>query len=114
MLDSIALGPQALSNYLLLAAALFAAGIFAVIARRNAIGMLIGLLFMLNSAALNLAAFSRFSTVQGQPGRLEGQVSAIFVIVLAAVQTAVVLALVLAAYQTHRTVDMDEMDELSH
>lgn len=103
----LAQGPDALANYLLLAGVLFALGIFAMVSRRNAVGILMGVELVLNAAGINFVAFARFNGHQ-----LDGQVFALFIIVLAAAEAAVALALVLAVFQTHRSIELDEMDEM--
>lgn len=100
-------GPDALANYLLLAGVLFALGIFAMVSRRNAVGILMGVELVLNAAGINFVAFARFNGHQ-----LDGQVFALFIIVLAAAEAAVALALVLAVFQTHRSIELDELDEM--
>jgi NADH-quinone oxidoreductase subunit K len=96
-----------LSHYLVLAAVLFAAGLCTMVVKRNAIGILIGVELVLNSANLNLISFSRYST-----GLLDGQVAAIFVIVLAAAEAAVALAIFLNFYHRFASVDVDRGDQL--
>lgn len=103
----LAQGPDALANYLLLAGVLFALGIFAMVSRRNAVGILMGVELVLNAAGINFVAFARFNGHQ-----LDGQVFALFIIVLAATEAAVALALVLAVFQTHRSIELDELDEM--
>lgn len=103
----LAQGPDALANYLLLAGVLFALGIFAMVSRRNAVGILMGVELVLNAAGINFVAFARFNGHQ-----LDGQVFALFIIVLAAAEAAVALALVLAVFQTHRSIELDELDEM--
>jgi NADH-quinone oxidoreductase subunit K len=100
-------GPANLYVYLLLAALLFAAGVFVMISRRNAVGVLMGVELALNAAGINFVAFSRF-----HGHALDGQVFALFIIVLAAAEAAVALALVLAVFQTHDRIEVDEVDEL--
>ena len=97
----------ALQPVLILAAALFSLGFYAVLTRRNAVAVLMGVELILNSANLQFAAFSRFAT-----GTLDGQVFAIFVIVLAAAEAAVALAIILALYHNARTIQVDEADRL--
>jgi NADH-quinone oxidoreductase subunit K len=97
-----------LMPYLLLAAVLFVCGVTCVALKRNAVGVLIGVELILNAANLNLVAFARYNP----SFRLEGQVFALFVIVLAAAEAAVALAIVLCFYNSHDTVDVDEADEL--
>ncbi len=100
-------GPHDLFNYLIVAAILFCAGLFAMISRRNAIGVLMGVELILNAAGLNFAAFSRFHGVT-----MDGQVFTLFIIVLAAAEAVVALALVLAVFQTHRSIELDTVDEM--
>lgn len=94
--------------FLVLSAFLFACGVVCIAAKRNAIGVLMGVELVLNAANLNFVAFARFT-----PGfRLEGQVFALLVVVLAAAEAAVALAIVLNFYNNHATVDVDRADEL--
>jgi NADH-quinone oxidoreductase subunit K len=95
-----------LYHYLLLGAMLFAIGVAAVVTRRNAIGVLIGVELMLNASNINLVGFSRFS------GGLDAQVFAIFVIVLAAAEAAVALAIVLQLFDKRSDVDVDRASSL--
>jgi len=90
-----------LYHYLGLAAALFSIGIVGVVTRRNAIGVLIGVELILNAANVNLVGFSRYS------GGLDAQVFAIFVIVLAAAEAAVALAIILQLFDKRTDVDVD-------
>jgi NADH-quinone oxidoreductase subunit K len=96
-----------LSHYLIVSAALFSLGIMAVMTRKNAVNVLMGIELILNSANINLVAFSRFST-----GNLDGQLYAIFVIVIAAAEAAVALAIVLSMYRILKSVDLDKADAL--
>lgn len=105
-------GPNALGNYLILAGILFACGVFAMISRRNAVGILMGVELILNAAGLNFVAFARFGHNGVQGNQLDGQVFTLFIIVLAAAEAAVALALVLAVFQSHRTIALDEVDEM--
>ena len=90
-----------LYHYLGLAAALFSIGAVGVITRRNAIGVLIGVELMLNACNINLVGFSRYG------GGLDGQIFAIFVIVLAAAEAAVALAIILQLFDKRSDVDTD-------
>jgi len=90
-----------LSHYLIVAAFLFSMGVIACIARRTAIGILIGIELILNSANVNLVAFSRYL------GTLDGQVFAIFVIILAACEAAVALAIIINLFYGFGTVEVD-------
>ena len=96
-----------LSHFLVVSALLFVFGMFAVLTRRNAIAMLMGIELILNSANLNFVAFSRYVV-----GGVAGQMIAIFVIVLAAAEAAVALASVLDIYQKLGTISPDETREL--
>ncbi len=96
-----------LTEYLVLSAILFAMGIFAVITRKNAILVLMGLELILNSANINFLAFSKFRGLD-----MDGQVAAIFVIILAAAEAAVALAIVLNIYQNFKHINVDEVDRL--
>jgi NADH:ubiquinone oxidoreductase subunit K len=96
-----------LQHYLAVSAALFCLGLLAVLTRRNAVNVLMGIELILNSANLNLVAFSRYG-----PGNLSGQLFAVFVIVIAAAEVAVALAIVLTLYRLNRTPNLDEADIL--
>ncbi|HYK88572.1 MAG TPA: NADH-quinone oxidoreductase subunit NuoK [Acidobacteriota bacterium] len=96
-----------LTQYLVISAALFSLGIMAVLTRRNAVNVLMGIELILNSANLNLVAFSRYSSAN-----LGGQVFAIFVIVIAAAEAAVALAIVLSMYRLVKSVNLDRADTL--
>jgi NADH-quinone oxidoreductase subunit K len=97
-----------LNWFLVLAAALFCIGLYGVLARRNAIGILMGVELMLNAVNINLVAFWRYL----HPARLTGQVFAIFVFAVAAAEVAVGLALVIAIYRNRDTVVVEEIDLL--
>ena len=92
--------------YLLLAAALFCIGVYGVLSRRNAVGILMGIELMLNAVNINFLAFSRYIT----QALLTGQIVAIFVITIAAAEAAVGLAIVIAIYRSRSTVNADEID----
>jgi NADH-quinone oxidoreductase subunit K len=96
-----------LHHYLAISAALFSLGMLGVLTRRNAVNVLMGIELILNSANVNLVAFSRFG-----PGNLQGQLFAVFVIVIAAAEVAVALAIVLTMYRLRRTPNLDEADIL--
>ncbi len=96
-----------LTHYLVISAALFALGIMAVLTRKNAVNVLMGIELILNSANVNLVAFSKYSSAS-----LDGQVFAIFIIVVAAAEAAVALAIVLSMYRLVKSVDLDQADTL--
>ena len=97
-----------LPHFLIVGAVLFAFGVVTVVTRRNAVGILMGVELILNAANVNFIAFNHFV----DPAHLTGQVFSIFVIVLAAAEAAVGLAIVLAIFQTFRTIDVQETDLL--
>ena len=103
MNDSVSLYP-----YLVLGALLFVCGVVCMATKRNAIGVLIGVELVLNGANINFVAFARYS----QAFQIEGMVFALFVIVMAAGEAAVALAIVLNFYNNHTTVDVDSAEEL--
>ena len=94
-----------LSHFLAVAALLFALGLFTVLTRRNAVAILMGVELMLNGANLNLVAFNKFVV-----GGLTGQAFALFVVVLAAAEAAVGLAIVLSIFHTFKTIDVRAAD----
>jgi NADH:ubiquinone oxidoreductase subunit K len=96
-----------LEHFVVLAAILFSLGLFCVVTRRNAIGILMGIELILNSANVNYVAFARYGR-----GGYDGQVFAIFVIMLAAAEAAIGLAIVLGIYRTFETIDVEATDRL--
>ncbi|MEA5078776.1 MAG: NADH-quinone oxidoreductase subunit NuoK [Anaerolineaceae bacterium] len=99
-----------LSWFLIFSAILFFIGLFGVVTRKNAVGMLMGVELMLNSANINLLAFWRY--LYAAEGGLRGMVFVIVVFVVAAAETAVGLALIISAYRRRRTVEANEMNHL--
>ncbi len=93
--------------FFLISVLLLGGGLFLVVTRRNAVAVLIGVELILNAALLNLAAFNT-----ARPHTVEGQGAALFLMVLAAAEAAVALAIVLNLYRLKRTVALDEADEL--
>jgi len=96
-----------LQHYLTVGAALFCAGLVAVLSRRNAVAILIGIELMLNAANVNLVAFDHF-----RGGVIHGQLFALFVLVIAAAEAAVALALILNVFDTRDRIDVDQIDSL--
>ena len=94
------------ANFLLLAAVLFCIGVYGVIARRNAVLVLMSVELILNSVNLNLVAFSVMS------GTLDGQVFALFVIAIAAAEVGVGLAMVLMVYRNRQSISLDGLSEM--
>jgi len=97
-----------LTHYLLIGAVLFVCGVVCMAIKRNAIGVLMGVELVLNGATVNFAAFARFHDAF----RVEGQIFALFTIVLAAAEAAIALAIVLNFYNNYLTVDVDSAEEL--
>ncbi len=101
-----------LQHFLVIAAILFCCGIFCVMTRRNAVGVLLGVELILNSANINLVAFAHFSS-HSQESMVDGHVLALFCIVLAALECAVALAIVMGIYRNfNKTIDMEELTTL--
>ena len=96
-----------MQHFLVLSAILFCLGLFCVLTRRNAIGILMGIELILNSANLNYVAFARYNG-----SAYDGQIFAIFVIMLAAAEAAVGLAIVLGIYQRFETIEVEATDRL--
>ncbi|HEX7489462.1 MAG TPA: NADH-quinone oxidoreductase subunit NuoK [Anaeromyxobacteraceae bacterium] len=96
-----------LQHFLLLGALLFSLGLVTVATRRNAVGVLMGVELILNGANVNFVAFNHYVT-----GGVSGQVFALFVIVLAAAEAAVGLAIVLSIFQTFRSIDVRLADTM--
>jgi NADH:ubiquinone oxidoreductase subunit K len=102
-----------LHHYLILAAVMFICGLLTILLKRNAIGILMGVELILNAANVNLVAFNHFSYA-GQVGApaLAGQVFAAFIIVLAAAEAAVALAIFLNFYNNFSTIDVERAQNL--
>ena len=96
-----------LSHFLFVSSILFSLGIFGIVTRRNAVMVLMGIELILNASNINFIAFAKY----GNFG-LQGQIMALFVIVLAAAEAAIALAIVLNIYKTFSTVNVDEIDTL--
>ena len=95
-----------LSWYLIFSAALFCIGLFGVLARKNAIGILLGIELMLNAVNVNLIAFWRYR----YPETLNGQAFAVMVFAVAAAEVAVGLALIISVYRRRNTIVADDID----
>lgn len=97
-----------LSWYLVVAAVLFCIGIYGVLARRNAVGILMGVELMLNAVNINLVAFWRYLN----PTDVAGQVFALFVLVVAAAEAVVGLALIISVYRNRTSIDAENINLL--
>ena len=97
-----------LNAFLLLGALLFTCGVVCMATKRNAIGILMGVELVLNAATVNFVAYAYYNPVF----QVEGQIFGLFVIVMAAAEAAIALAIVLNFYNNHATVDVDTAEEL--
>lgn len=96
-----------LTHFLVVSSLLFGLGLFAVVTRKNAIMLLMGIELILNSANINFIAFAKYGTLG-----LDGQVISIFVIILAAAEAVIALAIILNIYNNFKTVNVDEVNSL--
>lgn len=96
-----------LYHYLFISTILFSLGIFGIVTRKNAVMVLMGIELILNAANINFIAFARYGNFGFQ-----GQLMALFVIVLAAAEAAIALAIVLNIYKVFSNVNIDEIDRL--
>ena len=106
--------PVSVAHYLVVGAIMFTAGVACMATKRNALGVLMGIELVLNGANVNFVAFAS-PYLAGDKARslgLDGQAIAVFVIVLAAAEAAVALAITLNFYNNHATVDIDRADDL--
>ncbi|MCF8010703.1 MAG: NADH-quinone oxidoreductase subunit NuoK [Clostridiales bacterium] len=99
---------MSLTHYVMLSAILFSIGLFGVLAKKNAVSVLICIELMLNAVNINFIAFSKYIT----PADFMGQIFAIFVITVAAAEVGVGLAIIIAIYRNNLPVDLDEIDWL--
>jgi len=97
-----------MGHYIALAGVLFAIGIFCVLTRRNAIGILMSLELMFNAANINFVAFNKY--IASSSGTLTGQIFAIFIVVVAAAEAVVGLAIVLLIYRNWKGIDVDRIN----
>ncbi len=104
---SAALFDIGLQHFLFVSLIVFVLGLYCVLTRKNAIGILMGVELILNSANINYLAFSHFSS-----GGYDGQIFSIFVIMLAAAEAIIGLAIVLGIYQNFATIDVEAIDNL--
>ena len=98
---------MALDKLLVISAALFCCGLYAILTRRNAVAILMGVELILNAANVNYIAFSRYGS-----GSYDGQVFSIFVIMLAAAEATIGLAIVLGIYQQFQSIDVEATETL--
>jgi NADH-quinone oxidoreductase subunit K len=103
--------PITVSHYLVVGAVLFVTGVLCMAVKRNALGVLMGIELVLNGANVNFVAFGS-KYLRAESLGLDGQLLALFVIVLAAGEAAVALAIALNFYNNHTTIDVDRADDL--
>lgn len=96
-----------ITHYLVISALLFAVGITVALVKKNAIMVLIGIELVFNAANINLVAFSRYDQTM-----LQGQVFSLFIIVVAAAETAVALAIILKLYRYYHSTELDKINQL--
>ncbi len=102
-----------LYHYLVLSALLLSSGLVTILLKRNAIGILMGVELILNAANVNLVAFNHFSyPMSGHSPALDGQVFAVFIIIIAAAEAAVALAIFLNFYNNFATIDVEKAQNL--
>ena len=98
-----------LQSYLLISFTLFEIGIFVMISKKNIIAMMLGIELILNAAALNFAAYSRFVSQN-----MDGHIMSLFIIVIAAAEAAVGLAIVIRFFQTRESIHIDDASQLQN
>ena len=98
-----------LEHFLTVSLLIFALGLYTVLTRKNAIGILMGIELILNAANINYIAFARYGGAS-----IDGQVFAVFVIMLAAAEAAIGLAIVLGVYQNFESIDVEATDALRY
>lgn len=96
--------------YLIIAAIMFFAGVYGFLTRRNMLAMLISLELMLNAVDINFVVFNRFL----YPGQMEGMFFAIFVIAVAAAETAVAIAIIINIYRNLQNIQIKNLDKMKH
>jgi NADH-quinone oxidoreductase subunit K len=101
-----------LTHFLVVSVLLLMAGILTIALKRNAIGILMGVELILNAATLNLIAFNRYRPPSASGGLLDGQAFTLFVIVIAAAEAAVALAIFLNFYNNTQSIDVEKGTEL--
>jgi NADH-quinone oxidoreductase subunit K len=97
-----------LENMLVLSAVIFCLGVYTILTRRNAVSILMGVELVLNAANINFVAFSQYT----RTGGVHGNIFTVFVILLAAAEAAVALAIIIGIYQNFGRVDVDQADQM--
>ena len=109
--DFMLIGTATVSHYVIVGAVLFVTGVICMATKRNALAILMGIELVLNGANINIVAFGS-PLLRADTLGLDGALMALFVIVLAAAEAAVALAIALHFYNNFSTVDVDQADEL--
>ena len=110
MFEFVAAHPPATFHWLVVSTLLFSIGIYGVLTRRNAIGILMAVELLLNSGALNFVLFTRHI----EPGAVDGQIMAIFIIAVAAAEVVAAMAIFVTLAKSRKTVDVTRMDMMKH
>lgn len=108
MLQFLANHPPHVTHWLILTNGLFAIGLYGLLTRRNAIGVLLSVELMLNSAAVNFVLFNKFMA----PGVMDGAVMMVFIVSVAAAETVVAIAIMVALFKQLKTIDMNQMNRM--
>ncbi|WP_435354456.1 NADH-quinone oxidoreductase subunit NuoK [Emticicia sp. SJ17W-69] len=98
-----------LQNYLIISALLFSIGLAIAVTKRNAILILMGIELMINAVNINLVAFSQYD-----PNHLQGQMFALFIMVVAAAEVTITLAIIMKIYDYFKNIDLDEINQLKN
>lgn len=106
MIEFLARHNPGIGHWMVLSAALFSIGLYGLLTRRNAVGILMAVELMLNSAALNFVVFNRLL----QPPSVDGQIMAIFIIAVASAEVVVGMAIFVALFRTRATIDVNRMN----
>ena len=110
------LGVASVSHYLVVGAILFSCGVVCMAVKRNALGVLMGIELVLNGANLNFVAFgSNYLAADGRsPLGLDGEVVALFVILLAAAEAAVAISIIINLYRNLHSIDVEDVNKMKH
>ena len=109
-MEALAAQTPTVTYWLVFSLLLFSIGLYGILTRRNAVGILMAVELLLNSAAMNFVVFNRYVA----PNRVDGQIMAIFVIAVAAAEVVVAMAIFVTLFKFRRTVDVAQMDRLKN
>jgi len=108
MIEFLAGHKPSLEHWLILTSILFAIGIYGLLSRRNAVGILMAVELMLNAAAMNFVVFNRFI----KPATIDGQLMALFAIAVAAAEVVIGMAIFVAIFRRRGTIDVNSMNTM--